>query len=274
MPAELDLIVSGVTGAMAGGAVRPLLAPFDAVSDVWKAAIVRRLTTTGERVARKRGQRTLEISERTGVNALAAAALTEDAVVQEYLAGVVASASLENDNAHLLALIGRLTPLQMRLHYGLYLGAATHIRAEVAAIEDAERRWEAANDYDDVREMVTLITDPGLPRGGDWDRAERALDNLRREGLIYSSATYWDSTEQGIVSFKLTSFGIDLFAAALGVEIIAFGDLCECELDVLQLDPVIPAMDTESMARFADAYGPKDHDNAWKRMIEAAATSE
>jgi hypothetical protein len=267
--AELDLIVSGVTGAMTGGVVRPLLAPFDAISDVWRAAIVQRLTTTGERIARKRGLRTLEISERTAVNALAASALTDDAVVQEYLAGVVASASLENDNAHLLALIGRLTPLQMRLHYGLYLGAAMHIRREIAAIEDAGARWEEANDYDATREMVTLITDPGLPRGREWDRAERALDNLRREGLLNSRATYWDSTEQGVVSFKLTSFGIDLFAAALGVEIIAFGDLCECELEVLQLDPEIPAMETESMARFSDVYGNADQDNAWTRMIDA-----
>jgi hypothetical protein len=267
--AELDLIVSGGTGAMTGGVIRPLLAPFDAVSDVWRDAIVRRLTTTGGRVARKRGQRTLEVTERTAVNALAAAALTDDAVVQEYLAGVVASASVENDNAHMLALIGRLTPIQMRLHYGLYLGAAMHIRREIAALEDAHERWEEANDYDDTREMVTLITDPGLPRGNEWDRVERALDNLRREGLVNSRATYWDSTEQGIVSFKVTPFGVDLFAAALGVEIIAFGDLCECELDVLQLDPVIPSMETESMERFSDVYGNTDQYNAWRHMIEA-----
>jgi len=264
--AELDLIVSGVMGAMAGGVVRPLLAPLDAISDVWRDAIVQRLTTTGERIARKRGQLTLEISERTAVNALAASALTDDAVVQEYLAGVVASASLENDNAHMLALIGRLTPLQMRLHYGLYLGAAIHIRREIAAIEDAEVRWEEANDYKDTGEMVTLITDPGLPRGHEWDRAERALANLRREGLVDSRATYWDSTEQGIVSFKMTPFGIDLFAAALGVEISAFGDLCECELSVLQLDPEIPAMDTEPRRRFFPVCG----DNAWTLMINDA----
>ncbi len=268
MAAELELIVSGVTGAMAGGSVRPFLAPFDAVSDVWRAAIVQRLTTTGDRIARKRGSRTLEISERTAVNALAASALTDDAVLQEYLAGVVASASVENDNAHMLALVGRLTPLQMRLHYGLYLGAVMHIRREGSTFEDVYQRWEYANDYDGQREMVTLITDPELPRAADWDRAERALDNLRREGLIESKATYWDSTEQGIVSFKMTPFGIDLFAAALGVDIIAFGDLCECELDVLQLDPVIPPMETESMEGFSEVYGNTDQGHAWKRMTE------
>jgi len=127
-----------------------------------------------------------------------------------------------------------------------------HIRKETAAIKDSEVRWEEANDYDGAREMVTLITDPGLPRGREWDRAERALENLRREGLVTSEATYWDSTEQGIIPFKMTRFGIDLFAAALGVEIVAFGDLCECPLEVLQLDPVIPAMETDSMARFTD----------------------
>ena len=72
-----------------------------------------------------------------------------------------------------------------------------------------------------------------------------------------------------IVSFKVTPFGVDLFAAALGVEIIAFGDLCECELDVLQLDPEIPSMETESMERFSDVYGNTDQYNAWRHMIEA-----
>jgi hypothetical protein len=89
-----------------------------------------------------------------------------------------------------------------------------HMRKENAAIEYHEERWEKANDYDGAREMVTLITDPGLPRGREWDRAEKALNNLRGEGLVDSRATYWDSTEQGIVSFNMTSFGIDLFAAA------------------------------------------------------------
>jgi hypothetical protein len=40
-------------------------------------------------------------------------------------------------------------------------------------------------------------------------------------------------------------------------------------LELLQLDPVIPAMETESAARFFDVYGTTDQDNAWTRMIEA-----
>jgi hypothetical protein len=40
-------------------------------------------------------------------------------------------------------------------------------------------------------------------------------------------------------------------------------------LEVLQLDPEIPAMETESMARFSDVYGNADQDNAWTRMIDA-----
>ena len=277
MAAELELIVSGVTGALTGGMVRPLLAPAEAVSELWKASIIERLTNTSERVARKRRGKTLEVTERTAVNALAAAALTDDPVVQEYLAGVVASADPTNDNAHMLALVGRLPPVQLRLHYGLYLAAAMHVRRATAEIEDEDARWEAANALvppgTDRREtqMVTLISDPELPSGDAWDRAERALDNLRREGLIESGGTYWDLTQRGIISFNMTSFGVDLFAAALGIDIIGFGDLCECDLDVLKLEPEIEPMETAMWESFSAAYdpsSPRRADNTWARMME------
>ncbi len=140
-----------------------------------------------------------------------------------------------------------------------------------ASIEDTDFRWEKSNRTVGETEMVTLITDPGLPHGDpDWERAEKALDNLRREDLVDSYGTFWDSTGgEGIVQFKTTSFGVDLFAAALGIEIIGFGDLCQCDLDLLQLDPVIPPMATESAAQFHDVYSTGDYDDAWTRMIEA-----
>lgn len=264
---ELQLIVSGVTGAMTGGVVRPFLAPVDAVTEVWKEAIVARLQRTGERTARKRGEDSNVVSERTAVNALAAAALTDNDVVQEYLAGVVASASLENDNAHLLALVSRLTPIQLRMHYGLYLGAAMYCRRRFDVSSQGDPAWEQVNAESRDGRFVTLITDDGLPQGDPhWSRAEGAIDHLDRENLLARHATYWNETEQGVVEFGLTDFGIDLFAAALGTEVIAFGDFCEMDISRLQIEPPIPAMPTRSAEAFRAVYGPPDHDSAWRRM--------
>jgi hypothetical protein len=267
---ELELIVSAVTGAMTGGIARPVLAPFTAVSEVWTDTIKSRLIRTAERATRKRQGDDWAISERTAVNALSAAALTDDDVLQEYLAGVVAAATLLNDNAHILALISRLTPLQLRLHYGLYLGAATFVRTQVDFTADHFTSWDEASRLGLSGEFVTLITDPGLPRGKEWDPAEKALDHLAREGLIEPLSSFWDESQQAVVAFRMTTFGMELFAAALGIELIAFGDFCEVHPDRLQLDPPIPAMDTRLYESFKIAYN-EDRDRAWGILIATTA---
>jgi hypothetical protein len=276
---ELDLIVSGVTGALTGGVVRPLLAPFVAVGDVWTDRIKDRIVRTGERVERKRQGREGEITERTAVHALAAAALTDDEVVQEYLAGVVACASADDDNSHMLALISRLTPLQLRLHYDLHLSAAAYVRSLLNFELKLDRRdrewlsrWERANAIGRGGAFVTLITDPGLPGPTRfWPRAQKALDHLDREQLINLGSTFADDEERPIISFQMTEFGMELFASALGLDLIAFGDFCNLDPKHLLLDPPIDPMATRSGVIFHEEWNRcnrnDDFDNTWKNTV-------
>ena len=58
------------------------------------------------------------------------AALTDDALDYEYLAGVIAAATDKCDNAHLFSLITRLSPNQLNWHYQIYLATVSLIRDE------------------------------------------------------------------------------------------------------------------------------------------------
>jgi hypothetical protein len=64
MPAEMDLIVASVTGALTGGVLRPLLAPADALAEHWKETIRKRLTVVSNAAARKRRRPLHGINER------------------------------------------------------------------------------------------------------------------------------------------------------------------------------------------------------------------
>ena len=122
-----------------------------------------------------------------------------------------------------------------------------------------------------TREYVTLIADPGLPSGNAWDRAEKALDHLHREGLLDRVNTYWDESQHGIVAFNMSAFGQELFASALGIDdFIGFGDFIELDSQRLVLDPPIPPMPTLTHDSFSKVYTPGEHDQAWRRAVELA----
>ena len=121
MTSELELITAAVTGAFTGGAVRPLLAPFEAVSEHWKTKILQRLQRVDERAHGKALGRPLVINERVAFKALTEAAFTDDELVTDYLAGVLAASSPQDDTgAAMIAQIARLSGLQLRVHYLAY----------------------------------------------------------------------------------------------------------------------------------------------------------
>ncbi len=225
---------------MAGGMVRPILAPVDAVAEVWRERIKDRIVRTGQRVERKRELSDREqqpVSERTAVNALAAAALTDDEVVQEYLAGVIAAASPSDDNAHLLALIGRLSPIQLRLHYDLYrsmFGCVRHYveRADSHPDSTLESRWNVRYVVNDCRFIAQL--DDHIYQSST--SLHQSVRQLRREELL-------DVTSElgSRVTYKTTRFGLYFFTAAIGLPDMPSPDLnlVVGESETLELDPPV-----------------------------------
>ncbi len=120
MGTPVKLIVAGMTGALAGGTVKPASAPFEGAANVFRERIEARLRTVIEKTERKKGAPIDAVDDRVAVKVLTEAAFTDNAFVHEYLAGVLAGATPDNDGVHLLALVGRLTPPQLRLHFILY----------------------------------------------------------------------------------------------------------------------------------------------------------
>jgi hypothetical protein len=257
MSAEIDVVAAAVVGALTGGSVRPLLAPVDAVAEVWKDRIKARITRTAERARRKKGDEVWQSTERIAVRAFGEAALTDDAVVQEYLAGVVAGANETTDNAHLLALVARLTPRHLRLHYLLYWGTACYLRTE----EDPPGGWRSMYTRGQDALRTKYSTTPDSVGLTDELLLARCLDHLQREQLLIAVEHYDD-----VFAYQLTDFGVELFGAALGFGDRTFGELANQDPSTLLFDP---PLDFVSVARW-DEYAA----DAMAREAGFASASE
>ena len=120
MPAELELIAAAVTGALAGGMAKPLVAPAEALAEHWKAK-VRSPRALGKEVERRSQTGDVLVNERVAYRILSEAAFTDDDVVTNYLAGVLVGTSPDRDDGiPVLAEIARLSAFQLRMHYVLY----------------------------------------------------------------------------------------------------------------------------------------------------------
>lgn len=241
MEAELEVVVSAVTGALAGGTVRPLLAPAEALSEVWKDVIKQRITQTAHRASRKHSGDKWEATERTTMRALTEAAFTDNPIVQEYLAGVIAGATEGNDNSHILSLISRLTPFQLMLHYKTYFGIVNFFQHE----ENWTDRWGVKFDNYDVdgTRQRFISTDVSALRDDPEShlRFNRAMEHLQRENLIEHFETKYSYGEDGIwfFTFGITGFGVEVFSAALGLDGASLKDICRDQPVVLEFDPPI-----------------------------------
>jgi hypothetical protein len=120
MADELALITAAVTGVVTGGVLKPVFAPVEALAELWKERVLARLERTNQAVARKNPAAQALADERVAYRALLEAAFTDDDVVREYLAGVIAGSTATDDAVTALALIGQLSSLQLRLHYVIY----------------------------------------------------------------------------------------------------------------------------------------------------------
>lgn len=103
------------------GAQQILSAPGEAVAEHLKARIRARLDRTLVKTKEKTGGSPHSVSDRVAAKVLNEAAFTDDDLTLEYLAGVMAASDPEDDTgAAVVAQIGRLSALQLRLHYVIY----------------------------------------------------------------------------------------------------------------------------------------------------------
>jgi hypothetical protein len=94
------------------------------------------------------GDRPYEASDRVTVRALEEAALTDDHLVASYLAGVLAASGPEDDTgAAVIAQIGRLSSLQLRLHFVLYRAVWYLAAADATSMTELGDPDQLRSDY-------------------------------------------------------------------------------------------------------------------------------
>jgi hypothetical protein len=135
------------------------------------------------------GDRPYRASDRVTVRALEEAALTDDALLASYLGGVLAASGPEDDTgAAVIAQIGRLSALQLRLHFVLYRAVQQFDAVDATQLIDLR-------DPDELRAAYSLfipvqevnIALGGLTEGPSAiERVSSMMRVLAREGLIAS----------------------------------------------------------------------------------------
>jgi hypothetical protein len=180
MAAEIELIAAAVTGAVTGGVVKPILAPADALAEYWKERVHARLDRVSKAATRKHGA-SVVVNERIAFRVLMEAAFTDDDVVAEYLAGVISGTGAAHDDAApILAQIGRLSAISLRLHYVAYRELWRLARdGEIAQGRYGWSWWQAL--YFPHRELQTVFDEEFQSLRPRLALAGKALV---REGLL------------------------------------------------------------------------------------------
>jgi hypothetical protein len=267
--ADLEVVIATATATVTTGVVQPVI-----------DSVRLRTTSVAKRVRRRRARAgaDLEVTERTAIPALQQAALTDDPIVHEYLAGLIAAASPSDDKVDLLALTSRLTPSQIRLHYDLHRGVIECMDRMEAANQPAaadnqpsnlvywsrdpnyppnQRDWppsaQLAHDRQQIVRLGSFV--PALLDDDDFyaemgsSQHVRDLRQLHREELINLRSTTAGNIGHDTV-FSLTPYGIYYFDVGLGVTHNFFGAGYFQRKDqfirnfpstkVLDLDPPLP----------------------------------
>jgi len=218
-----------------------------------EVAVSQRMDETVEMMHRKRHEAVSGISQRAGVRALVEAALTDDVVIHEYLAGIIAAGTDECDNAHLLSLVSRLSPYQLRWHYLIYLATVSLVRDEA----DPPGNWRGvgtrahiAFKSDFIFEIPNMATETDDDVEDEWLKCHRALKQLEREDLIRidEERQYFEET----VTFRITPLGVEFLAASAGLSETDLEDLCLVHPKSLLFSPTLQALSVDRFTNYVD----------------------
>ena len=140
------------------------------------------------------------------------AALADDELMSDYLGGVVAASGPEDDFAiALVALIGRLSSLQLRLHYLIYRELAYLWPTELTPPNIFEESTAPTMTFD----VFGLLEALGESKAAvNAARLPGTIDVLYREGLISGP---W-SVKASLVRLKTSGRGADLFLWGHGID--------------------------------------------------------
>lgn len=232
-----DLITRAIVEALARGAGKIASAPLDAAAEALKSRMGKRLDNTRAAAEAKAQGRPLNVGDRIASKALSEATVADDSVISDYLGGVLASSDMSDSGAAIVALIGRLSSLQLRLHYILY--------REIRRL----RSGSHVNLYEsDKASGITLHvpTDELMPALGtsDSDAVGSALAVLWRENLIGEEWRFSRETDSDPKSHSArihpTGLGAEFFLWGHGVRPVHANRLLDATTPLVFLTDVLP----------------------------------
>jgi hypothetical protein len=197
---DVALVVLGWFGAnVTGGAGKYLQ---DRVYD--------RLERVFGKASQKAHGRPIEASDRVKVKVLQEAAFTDDDVILGYLGGVLAASGPDDDSgAAIVAQIGRLSALQLRLHFVIYRELRRIWPLPDLSLTQGEEARRAEMRLDGADLLSALGTD-------DANAIGSALAVLHREDLIgFDFSLTWDHPSM--------TFEVRVIPTGLGAELLHWG---------------------------------------------------
>lgn len=197
---------------LGGEVVKTAVIPLEAWRQHQTEQIKTRLARTREGAEHAAKGRALRPAERVAYKALAEAAISDDELIADYVGGVLAASGPNDDTgAAVVAQIGRLSSLQLRLHYVIY--------------RELRRLWQMnswpLNLYD-VKSNPIIELDVFQALGAqNVSKLQSALYVLLREGLIAEPWAIEPVDQDGQVStvvwFRTSGPGAELFLWGHGV---------------------------------------------------------
>lgn len=208
----LTLAAGAVIATLGGEAVKTLAVPLEAWRQHQTSRIVARLDRVRAAAEHAAADRPLQPSDRTAFKAFAEAAVTENELMADYLGGVIAASGPDDDSGvPMVALLGRMSALQLRFHYLIYR-SARELWPPGAAINLYSQKANPVVEFPRAALIQgTGVIDIGLETAS-------TLYALTREGLIADHWTYGPPAGDDSADFSAV-----VQTSALGAEVYLWG---------------------------------------------------
>lgn len=204
---ELDIITAVVVSHLTSGVGDLVAAPLKGVAQDLQERVRSSMARIGDNAREKAGDRPLEASDRVLYKVLTEGAFSDDEIIVDYLGGILAASTADDAGAAVVAQIGRLSSLHLRVHYVIY--------REVRRLwpEDELNLYEATQ----ARRATIAFTTELLDAVGttDHDALGSAIAVLHREELVYGLTLRHG--EDDYVTTSPTGLGAELFMWGNGV---------------------------------------------------------
>ena len=209
------MAAGAVIAAMGGEVTKTALVPVTAWREHQTERIKKRLDRTVQAIEHAAAGSDYQPSDRVAFKALAEAAVSDDEIVADYLGGVIAASGAEDDSGvPVVARIGRMSAVQLRIHYVIYravqeLLAGSGINLHIA--QDCPTIGISRSD------LAVVLGDPLI-----GNRLAGDMYGLLAEGLIATGGKYGPlkgepEESEYFLQAKVSSLGAELFLWGHGV---------------------------------------------------------